>query len=151
MFTMRIGRDSSLAARLAASGLAALGLAIFVTPSVWASESTPSGGPNAAKWCAFVIRIGTQSGTMKNKHYLSQSDYTLAQVKLIVEATLAERAQLLAETPPEIKTAISHELSYMARLKATKYAPSASTSPFTVVDSHKLISYEHAQCGITGP
>jgi hypothetical protein len=147
----RLVQHKQRGARLAAAGLAAIGLTTLAAAPAWGSGSARSGGPNAAKWCADVIRINTQSGLMKNKHYLPASQVTLAQYKRVIEAALAKRAQLLAETPTEIKTATSHELAYFARLKANNYAPTTTMTPYTAGDATKLINYQHAHCGITGP
>jgi hypothetical protein len=129
-------------ARLAVAGLATIAIAGFATHRA-------SGGPSPAKWCADVIRINTQYGYMKNKHYNAQA--TPAQIRNIVGATLAYKAAFLAETPAEIKTQTSHELIFFAHWRANNYSSTTPLAPYGRADAVKLLAYQHAHCGITGP
>lgn len=50
-----------------------------------------------------------------------------------------------------IKAATEHEVAWFAKVKANGYNPATPTGSFTAVDAHKLIAFQHAHCGITGP
>jgi len=45
--------------------------------STGASASTASIGSGSGDWCAVAERIGTQSGIMRNKHFVSPQQETL--------------------------------------------------------------------------
>ena len=136
---LRHGRNRSFAV----SGITAVALAAF------AASQGAAAAPSPAKWCADVIRINTQAGYMKNKHYNTAA--TPAQLQRIVEKTLAMREELLAETPAEIKTATSHELTFFANWKESNDLNPTVLAPFSQADATKLMRYQHAHCGITGP
>ena len=129
--------------RFAVASVTAVALAAF------AASAGSAAAPSPAKWCADVIRINTQAGYMKNKHYNAMA--TPAQVKQIVTKTLAMRETLLAETPAEIKTATSHELTFFANWRESNDVNPTVLFPYTQADATKLLHYQHAHCGITGP
>jgi hypothetical protein len=129
--------------RFAFAGIIAVALAAI------AASAGAADAPNPAKWCADVIRINTQAGYMKHKHYNTMA--TPAQVKQIVTRTLAMRERLLAETPAEIKSATTHELTFFANWRESNDVNPTVLAPYTQADAAKLLHYQHAHCGITGP
>jgi hypothetical protein len=129
--------------RFVVGGVTAVGLAAF------AASAGAAAAPSPAKWCADVIRINTQAGYMKNKHYNTTA--TPAQVKQIVTRTLAMRETLLAETPAEIKAATSHQLTFYSNWQQSNDLNPTVLAPYSQADANRLLHYQHAHCGITGP
>ena len=123
-------------------------VAAVVVASLVAAPAALSSGPPAGPWCASVIRINTQFGTMKNKRYLPTGQLSKKAIVAVMEYALKNRAKLLAITPNEIRTAQVHELGFYAKLKANHYAPSTPLGPFTLADNEKLIAFQKAKCGI---
>lgn len=123
-------------------------LAAVVLASLLAASTAVASGPPAGPWCASVIRINTQFGTMKNKRYLPIGRLSKKAIVAVMEYALKNRAKLLAITPNEIRTAQSHELAFYAKLKANHYAPTTPLGPFTLADNDKLIAFQKAKCGI---
>jgi hypothetical protein len=105
---------------------------------------------NTAQWCAAVIKINTQYGTMKNKRYLPQDKVTQKQRVAVYEAALKQKGKLLSITPKSIKTAQQHELTFFANLKANHWSPTTPLAPMTIADIHKLSAFQRTQCGIKG-
>jgi hypothetical protein len=136
---MRVSIHRSLV--LAAVGSAAGALAV---PAALGAAARPPAGP----WCAATIRINTQYGTMKNKRYLPYTQVSAKARIAVMEAALKQRAKYLAITPAEIKTAVSHELAYYARLKANHYVLTTSSAPMTAADINKLVAFQKTRCGI---
>ena len=121
--------------------------AVVVLSLVAAPAALPS-GPPAGPWCASVIRINTQFGTMKNNRYLPIGQLSKKAIVAVMEYALKNRAKLLAITPNEIRTAQIHELAFYTKLKANHYAPSTPLGPFTLADNQKLIAFQKVKCGI---
>jgi hypothetical protein len=117
----------SRAVLLAACLAASLVVALLLAGRSAAASAAPA---DTAKWCALTIQLNTKYGTMKNKHYLAQSSpaYLKAFVN-VVNAALAGRAQYLAVTPAEIKTAVTHEFGYSANLKASGFKTTTPLAP----------------------
>ena len=122
--------------------------AALLVAALVAAPSALASGPPAGPWCAAVIRVNTQFGTMKNKRYLPISRLSKKRIVAVMEYALQHRAQLIASTPNEIRTAQIHELAFYARLKANHYAPSTQLGPFTLDDNNKLVAFQKAKCGI---
>ena len=123
-------------------------LAAVVVASLVAASAAVASGPPAGPWCASVIRINTQLGTMKNKRYLPTGQLSKKAIVAVMEYALKNRAKLLAITPNEIRTAQTHELAFYAKLKANHYAPTTPLGPYTLADNAKLIAFQKAKCGI---
>jgi hypothetical protein len=138
----------------AAVSLTALSIALLASSPAEAAtgaDASLSASPSAKAWCAIVIKINTHYGAMKNKHYLPPNQVPVKSQKAIVSAGVAQRAQILAVTPPEIKKAMTDELTYYARLKARGYTNPASLTPFTIAEAGQLLNFQHIKCSITGP
>jgi hypothetical protein len=135
------------AARTAVGMAAASLLLVGASPArslVWHSYG---GGPSP--WCALVIEINTKDGYMKHKHYASVA--TAAQIKAIVTAALAGKADLLRVTPPEIRKAQADELTFFAHWKANRFSNSTAMTPYTPKEAARVLAYQRTHCGITGP
>lgn len=118
----------------------------LVTPS---AASTLTAGPSAKAWCMLAIKINTQYGTMKNKHYLPGNKVPLKSQEALISAAIAQRTQILAVTPTVIKKAMTDELTYYAHLKARGYTNPGLLTPFTIAEAGQLLTYQHKYCGIT--
>ena len=123
-------------------------VAAVVVASLVAAPPALSSGPPAGPWCASVIRINTQFGTMKNKRYLPIGQLSKKAIVAVMEYALKNRAKLLAITPNEIRTAQFHELAFYTKLKANHYASTTPLGPFTLADNEKLIAFQKVKCGI---
>jgi len=123
-------------------------LAAVVVASLVAASAAVASGPPAGPWCATVIRVNTQFGTMKNKRYLPMGQLSKKSLVAVIEYALKHRTQLLTITPNEIRTAQIHELAFYAKLKASHYASTTPLGPFTLADNEKLIAFQKVKCGI---
>ena len=137
----------ALSARVRVVPLALL-VAMALPASGFAAHST---GSNTAQWCAAVIKTNTRFGTMKNKHYIRSALNSPSVQKALVTYTVKHKAQILAITPAQIKTAMSHELTFYANLVANGFKRTTPLAPFSPADSKRLLDFQHAHCGITGP
>jgi hypothetical protein len=126
-------------------------LGAVVVASLVAASTALASGPPAGRWCAEVIRVNTQFGLMKNKTYVSSRQFSQKAFVAEIEYTLKHRAQFLAITPNEIRTAQTHQLAFFARLKANHYARTAPLGPFTLGDNDKLMAFQKTKCGIRFP
>jgi hypothetical protein len=126
--------------------------ALFVTAGVVSpANGSSSEGSDTGSWCAAVIRMNTQFGTMKNKRYLPPVQVSTKALRAVITYAAAHRMELLAATPAEIKTAQTHELVYFTHLVVTKFSPRTPLLPYTHTDAVTLLDYQHAHCGIKGP
>ena len=131
--------------RLLLAAVAATGVA---GPLAAVAPAGTASGRDAGSWCALVIKINTEAGYMKNKHY---GQLTPQIFKAVIVAGQGHGAQLIAAAPPSIKTATKHEVAWLAKVKANGYNPATPGGAYTAADAHTLIAFQHAQCGITGP
>jgi len=131
-----------------AAGLATL---LIVSPggATTSAGSSTAGSSDAKQWCALVIKLNTKYGTMKNKRYLPEAMVSPQAWKRVIDAAVTQRSRLLAVTPKSIKTAMTHELDWFARVKKNNY--NRVTTPlgsFTIADITKLTNFQRTQCGI---
>jgi hypothetical protein len=131
--------------RLALAAAAAAGVAGSLAAG--APTGTAS-GRDTGSWCALVIKINTSAGYMKNKHY---GKLTPQIFKAVIVAGQGSGARLVAAAPASIKAATQHEVAWLAKVKANGYNPATPGGAFTAADARKLIAFQHAHCGITGP
>ncbi len=144
------GRHQRTACLLGAPLVAVL-TALLVVPSGAAmtrSESAPAVTANTKEWCAAVIQSNTKAGSMKNKRFLPTSKVPASVWKKVVDAAVAGRSKLLAVTPSSIKTAMTHELDWFARIKANHYSNATPLGSWTVAEVTKISDFERTQCGI---
>ena len=71
-----------------------------------APTTPPAPAAVAGDWCTLAIRIGTDSGMLVNKHYISPLDETLDQFKAVVNMSLAAGDQLLTGIPDDVRAAL---------------------------------------------
>jgi hypothetical protein len=132
-----------------AAGLTTL---LLVSPSgaTNSAGSSTAGSSNAKEWCALVIKINTKYGTMKNKRYLPEGQVPLRAWKGVIDAAVTQRGRILAVTPKSIKTAMTHELDWFARVRKNNYNRiSTPLGSFTLADIKQLTNFQRTQCGIT--
>ncbi len=135
--------SSSTRLLLAVAAAAGVPAALSVgAPAQTASTSDTAG------WCALVIKINTSAGYMKHKHY---GKLTPKLFKAVIEAGQGYGAGLIAAAPSSIKAATKHEVAWLAKARANGYNPATPGGAFSAADARKLIAFQHAHCGITGP
>lgn len=146
----RRGRHQRTACLLGATLVAVL-TALLVAPSGAAmtrSGSARAGAANTKEWCAAVINTNTKAGAMKNKRFLPTAKVPPSVWKKVVDAAVAGRSKLLAVTPSSIRTAMTHELDWFARIKANHYSNATPLGSWTVAEVKKITDFERTQCGI---
>ncbi len=146
----RPGRHQRTACLLGAP-LVAIVTALLVVPSGAAttlSGSAAAGAANTKQWCALVIETNTKAGSMKNKRFLPTDKLPPGVWKKVVDAAVAGRTKLLAVTPSSIKTAMTHELDWFARMKANHYSVATPLGSWTVAEVTKITDFERTKCGI---
>lgn len=131
--------------RLPLAVAAAIVVTALVVPSALADTRSVA---DTASWCALVVKINTTAGYMKNKHY---GRLTPRILRAVIAAGQGYGPRLIAAAPPSIKAATKHEVAWLARVKANGYNPATPGGAYTPADARKLIAFQHAKCGITGP
>jgi hypothetical protein len=134
-------------ARGTAAACAFLGAAAIATSTADAAHSSRA---DTKAWCAAVIQANTMFGTMKNKHYVAAA-LNGPKAAALIGYAVRHKAQLLAATPAVIKKAQTDELTFYTHLVGSGFSPKTAMAPFTLAESKKLLDYQHAHCGITGP
>jgi len=115
-------------------------------PATGAASPTPAA---SGDYCAELIRVNTENGTMVAKNQISVDKWTPAQVKAIVDFTVAHSAEILAISPQEIKAAMTVDLQWWQAVKDANYNMSAAKVPPGFSDAVAQIStYQHNVCGI---
>jgi hypothetical protein len=110
-------------------------------------ESEPPVSANSQAWCALVIKINTEAGTMRNKAYLP-GRLPPSAWKALVDAVIADTDDLLAVTPREIKDAEARGLEWFARVKANDYDRSTPFGSFSIADREQVTDFQKTECGI---
>jgi hypothetical protein len=134
-----------------ACGLAVVAL-IVAAPSVGSVRSAASQNRSADSqaWCAWMIRVNTKYGLMKNKHYIPESKWTVAAWKGVIDTTLAQQKQYIAIAPASLKAILAHEVAYYARAKAKGYMlTKAKLGSFTRAELNELSDFQRTKCGIS--
>ena len=112
------------------------------------TESAAAGAANTKEWCAYVIQANTKAGAMKNKRFLPIDKVPPSVWKKVVDAAVTGRSKLLAVTPSSIKTAMTHELDWFARIKANHYSNATPLGSWTLAEVKKITDFERTKCGI---
>ena len=89
-------------------------LAIPAAPP--ASPTLQSG--TAVSYCALLIQVNTQLGTMVNKRLIPSTEWTQDQRTAIVKEALGHRDEFLAATPAELRPDIQVELEWYDNIAA---------------------------------
>jgi hypothetical protein len=113
-----------------------------------AASARPAAAGSARDWCNAVIQVNTKYGTMKNKRFVPISKVPLSAWKKVVDAAVAGRNHYLALAPSSIKTAVKHQLSWFANVKANHYSSKTPLAPMTIADVKKITEFERTKCGI---
>jgi len=80
---------------------------------------------------------------------LGAHSFSAERLEGVIDASLAGRSHFLAVTPPSIKKAVTHELTYFAQVKANHYnLKTTPLAPFTVAEVTQLSNFQRANCGI---
>ena len=147
----RGGRHQRKACLLGATLVVVLTALLVVSSSAAMTRagSALAGAANTKEWCAYVIQANTKAGSMKNKRFLPTDKVPPSVWKKVVDAAVAGRSKLLAITPSSIKTAVTHELDWFARLKANHYSTATPLGSWTVAEVKKITDFERTKCGIT--
>ena len=136
-----------------ACGLAVLAL-IVAAPSVGSirTEATHDRKADTQAWCAWMIRVNTKYGLMKNKHYVPEDKMTVAAWKGVIDTTLAQQKQYIAIAPASLKSILAHEVAYYARVKKKGYVLThAKLGTFTRAELKALTDFQRTKCGIVFP
>ena len=137
----------------AACGFAVVAL-IAAAPSVGSAHKSGSEGmrTDAKSWCAWMVRVNTKYGLMKNKHYIPESKWTVAAWKGVIDTTLAQQKQYIAIAPASLKSILRDEVAYYARVKAKGYMlTKAKLGTFTRAELNQVTDFQRAKCGIVFP
>jgi hypothetical protein len=134
-------------------GLAVVAL-ILAAPAIGSVRSGASGeqGSDTQAWCAWMIRVNTKYGLMKNKHYVPESKWTVAAWKGVIDTTLAQQKHYIAIAPASLKALLAHEVAYYARVKAKGYQlTTAKLGSFTRAELNEVTDFQRTKCGIVFP
>ena len=131
---------SVIAAALVALALAAPGLA------------SSSRTADAKSWCAWMIHVNTKYSLMKNRHYLPESEMSVARWKGVIDTTLAQQKHYIAIAPPSLRKTLTHEIAYYARVKQKGYIlTKAKLGTFTLAELGQVVDFQRTQCRIRFP
>jgi hypothetical protein len=134
------------AATLAAAAFVLIAAAPGCGTSDEPEPSVTTGDTQA--WCALVIKINTESGTMSNKRYLPDRMVSTSTWEALVDAVVADTDHLLTVTPTAIKAAEARGLDWFARAKANHYDRSTPFESFTSADREQITDFQKTRCGI---
>jgi len=115
------------------------------TPS--ATPPTGSNGTGSGDWCALAERIATQSGVMRNKHFVPLQQETLDMFKAVVSLSLANRDALLAGLPDDARAAMVIELKYYQALQDSNFSNAAALPAGWKTAHERVVKYQVEQCG----
>jgi hypothetical protein len=105
----------------------------------------PATGEKSTDYCVVAERIGTQSGIMVNKHFVSPLKETREMLEGVVTLSLAAQDELIAGLPDNIRAALREELRYFQMLKDSNYTASP---PAGFEAANKIVNdYGVATCG----
>jgi hypothetical protein len=144
----RRGRHQRTSVLLGAT-LAALVTALLVGSPAAAMTRAQSAPANTKEWCAYVIKVNTKYGTMKNKRFLPTGQIPPSVWKKVIDAGVAGRSTFLAVTPSSIKTAVTHEMDWFAHVKANHYSSATPLGAWTLAEIKAITDFERTKCGIT--
>jgi hypothetical protein len=115
------------------------------TPS--ATTTTTSSSTGSGDWCALAERISTQSGVMRNKHFIPLEQETLDMFKAVVSLSLANRDALLAGLPDDVTAAVKTELQYYQALHDSNFSSTAPLRAGWKAAHTRVVKYQVEQCG----
>jgi len=138
------------AADQAAEGPATTGTnATLPAPTASPASPTVQSG-TAESYCALIIRVNTQLGTMVNKKLIPSTEWTQAQRTAIVKEALGHREEFLAATPAELRPDIEVELQWYDNIAAAGYSWTAAAAPPGLQEAAvHIVDYQQTHCGIT--
>jgi hypothetical protein len=124
------------------------------SPTSSPATTTSAAPPTAATgigddYCSVVIKVNTDAGTMINKTFVPSTNWSRAQVAVLVDWTLGHRIEFLNITPPELKQAVEAEMLWMQAIKEAGYDLAAKAPAGTAEAMGKITNYNLTQCGIS--
>jgi hypothetical protein len=146
----RRGRHQQTSLLLGATLAAVVTALLIGSPAAATTRavSASAGAENTKEWCDAVIQANTKAGAMKNKRFLPVGTISPSTWKKVVDVAVSGRSRFLAVTPSSIKTAVTHELDYFARIKAHNYSRTTPLGSWTVAEVGKITDFEKTKCGI---
>jgi hypothetical protein len=133
--------------------LAALVTAVLLAAPAAATRGasgSSKGARDVVKLCALMIKINTEHGMIKNKHFVPYTTLPPSQWKGLVDDTVAARSRVIALAPGEIKKAVTDEVGWFARVKANHYSKTTPFGSWTSAEISQINSWESTKCGISG-
>ncbi len=113
-------------------------------PASVAASPTPS-----LDYCAVVIKVNTDAGTLVNKKFVPSPQWTHAQVQYVADYAIDHHAAFVALTPPELKADVEVEVQFWQAVKDAGYDMLAATPPPGIGPAAQHITaYQKAHCGI---
>jgi hypothetical protein len=121
------------------------------TSATTPAPTSPVAQPGTAdSYCALVIRVNTQLGTMVNKQLIPSTEWTQEQRTAIVKEALGHRDEFLAATPTALRPDIEVELQWYANIAAAGYNwTTAAAPPGLPQAAVHIVDYQQKNCGIT--
>ncbi|HKD96257.1 MAG TPA: hypothetical protein VKB69_01525 [Micromonosporaceae bacterium] len=122
------------------------------TPAATSAASTPpatSGIGIGTDYCAFVIKVNTDAGTMVDKTFIPTDKWSRTQVASLVDFTLSHRTEFLDITPPDLRASVETEMQWMQAIKAAGYDLTADGPAGTADAMGKITNYQIEACGIS--
>ena len=130
------------------SGVANAPSASAPPPTAAASPAVKQGTPES--YCAVVIQVNTQYGTLIDKHFVPATQWTQAQRTGIVTFALAHRDEFLAATPPELRPDIELELQWYQSIADHGYSWTDAPYPAGLPEAAKrIVAFQQKYCGIS--
>lgn len=144
-----------------AVGFAALSIAVAGCES-----STPDSKPQSAQmtsgpsptaasaiggdYCAVVIKVNTEAGTMVDKKFITVQAMTKAQTQTLADWVLGHRAEFVAIAPPELRSDIELAVQWWQAVKDAGYDWFSAKAPAGFPEAAaRIAQYERTQCGIS--
>lgn len=116
------------------------------TPPVSATTAAPT---PSLDYCAVVIKVNTDAGTLVNKKFVPSPQWTHAQVQYVADYALNHQPEFLAIAPPELKADIQVEIQFWQAVKDAGYDMLTPNLPAGIGEAAKHITaYQKAHCGI---
>jgi len=149
---------SCIALILAVAGCSAKSASPKAQSSTAASSAPASSGPttpppaagSAESYCDYVIRVNTELGTMVNKKFISIADMTPQRWAELAQYAVDHRADLLAVTPAELKSAVELELQWYQAIAAAHGDVNAAALPAGFAEaSVQIATFEQGHCGLS--
>jgi hypothetical protein len=143
------GCGSGAADPAAGGATTAVSSAPAPAPATSSASPTVTSG-TAESYCALVIKVNTELGTMVGKKLIPSTEWSQAQRTAIVQKALGHRDEFLAATPAELRPDIEVELQWYDNIAAAGYDWTAAAAPPGLQRAAvHIVDYQKKHCGIT--